>query len=168
MEGRLTRSTPGWVGGLNTRDACRPIVYHMAYGSYSTVQYTYKYSIRKRALLTLGAPLYHATKCTRQSICTRCSTVRYSTVQYSTAHGFCMFRCLVLPILHSVKVSTAVFFMYTTVATYCVWSNAICYAYPQHIFWLQYMCDVAYSLLILQTIEDGYGELEGIDLKQLA
>ena len=95
MDGRLTRSTPGWVGGLNTRDACRPIVYHMAYGSYSTVHVQVQYSIQKRALLTLGAPLYHATKCTRQSICTRCSTVRYSTVQYSTvqystSHGFCI------------------------------------------------------------------------------
>ena len=135
---------------------------------YSTVHVQVQYTKESLAHVRSAALPCHQMHQAKHMHQVQYSAVQYSTVQYSTAHGFCMFRCLVLPILHSVKVSTAVFFMYTTVATYCVWSNAICYAYPQHIFWLQYMCDVAYSLLILQTIEDGYGELEGIDLKQLA
>jgi len=58
------------------------------------------------------------------------STVQYSTVEYSTVHGFCMFRCLVSPILHSVKVSTAVFFVYSIHILYLAQGNLLFVQYP--------------------------------------
>ena len=90
MEGRLTRSTPGWVGGLNTRDACRPIVYHMAYGSYSTVQYTYKYTKESLAHVRSAALPCHQMHQAKHMHQVQYSAVQYSTVQYSTSHGFCI------------------------------------------------------------------------------